>query len=129
MKQKMPIRTQTLEHDGFYKGFSFEARVNPPLGKFVDAVCAFDGADMGDVKGLLEKLHDLTELIVVSWNYVDEKGKPIPCTREGFKSVPVDLLQQTISKAREAIENIPLLFNEASLKDSTPREPASPTPT
>jgi len=112
MERKLPVKVERFDLNGDYAGWYFEGRVNPPWGQFIDKIVAVEKADQTNPEEVLDRLYDLIEMLATDWNYVDEKGKAIPFNRKGFRLVPLDLLHITIKKAREAIEKVPLAFNE-----------------
>jgi len=108
--RKLPVKVETLQLNGDYTGWEFTARTNPPWGEFMGRLTAIEKVDQLNPEKVLEGLYDLLELVMQNgkWNYVDDKGKPITCDRAGFPKLPLELIQLTLSAAREAIEKVPL---------------------
>lgn len=108
-KRTMPVKTRRIELKGEYKGWFADIRTNPPVGLLLDAITAFHAADKEDLDQLMPPIYDLLGLTINAWNFVDDKGKDIPATREGLKLVPIDLLMVLAAKVQEAVVVVPLV--------------------
>ncbi len=92
MLDKMPVKIRRFEFKGEYEGWWCDVRVNAPLGIFLDKMSALQEGDTSDPIKLAPKLYDLMELVIVDWNFLDEKGHPLSKGRDGLKQLPFDLL-------------------------------------
>lgn len=110
-ERKLPVKVETIQLNGDYKGWEFTCRTNPPWGDFVNKLVELDKVDQTKPAEANDKLYELLSYMVTGWNFVDENGKDIPFNRKGFDKVPLDLIRETIQRAREAIEKIPLAPN------------------
>ena len=104
----MPIKTVRIELGGEYQGWWADIRTNPPVGLLIDAIAAFEKADHEEIGEIMPPIYDMLELTVNAWNFVDEKGKDIPATRDGLKRTPIDLLMILANKVQEAVVSLPL---------------------
>ena len=112
-KRTLPILTEKVQLDGVYKGWHFTMRTNIPFGKFCDAIVDLENTPNEEVLKVKDKLYKLLRMMVIKWNFVDEIGKPIPCTLAGFNLVPFDLINLTVLQARSLIETLPKVNNGA----------------
>ena len=97
-KRKMPVKTVTLDFgkDG-YEGFTAETRTNSPVGLIRQYIeMSADGTE-DEARTLLLKLFP-------SWDFVDDDGKPIPHTAEGFDFMPPDLVRAMQRRRAEALQ-------------------------
>jgi hypothetical protein len=81
--RKLPVRTREIQLKAPWDGWSFTARMNPP-------VRVFEDISSGDFARIVDGM----ALIITAWNWVDEAGEPIPApSREIISSnCPIDLL-------------------------------------
>ena len=107
-KRTMPVKTTHIELSGEYKGWGADVRTNPPVGLLIDAITAFQAADKDDLDQIMPPIYELLGLTIHAWNFVDDKGKDIPATRDGIKQVPIDLLIILAAKVQEAVVSLPL---------------------
>lgn len=98
-KRFMPVKTITLDFtDDGYPDFHAERRVNAPIGlmrRYFDV-----SGEMPEEEGrqiLLE--------LFPSWDFVDDIGKAIPHTVEGFDAIPADLIGAMHRRGFEALRN------------------------
>lgn len=111
MDRKLPVKQETIELNGDYKGFTFSCWTNPPWGEFCNKLVELDKSDPKEPLEANLKLYEFLSYMVTGWDFVDREGKAIPFSKKGFDKVPLDLIRQTIMKAREVIEKIPLAPN------------------
>ncbi len=105
-KPKMPVKTVEVDFAGTdYEGFHAQRRINAPIGlnrRYFD---------MGPETPLEEAAEMLLQLFP-SWDFVDEEGRPIPHTAEGFLGLPKDLIDlmnvRGLQALREAVMPDPL---------------------
>ena len=67
LQKPMPVKTDTIELDGDYEGWEFEARLNPPLKVFGD----LSSGEFARISPALAK-------IAIRWNFLNEDGTPLP---------------------------------------------------
>jgi hypothetical protein len=81
--RKMPVRTRPVQLKEQWAGWEFTARMNPP-------VCVFEDIASGDFARIVDGM----TLVIVSWNWVNEVGEPLPEPSRAVISgnVPIDLL-------------------------------------
>ena len=81
--RKLPVRTREIQLKEPWLGWSFTARMNPP-------VCVFEDIASGDFTRIVDGM----ALVITIWNWVDEEGEPLPQpTREIIsRHIPIDLL-------------------------------------
>lgn len=100
-KRRAPIKKVTLTLDGEgYEGWKFEARTNPPWGVIEDL---YDADDLRTVREALSS-------VILSWNFVDEDGNPIPAPaedKESLRKVPSDLIQAVLTVYQRAVTETP----------------------
>lgn len=68
---KMPVRTKEIKLDGEYKGFTFEANLAIPMKIF----SYIQTGQWGLIQMALRQ-------ILISWNFNDEEGNPLPQPNE-----------------------------------------------
>lgn len=102
MTRKMPVKTALLDftEDG-YEGFTCKRWLNPP---------------MGIVRRLRESQDEDTARtlwlqIFPEWDFVDDKGKAIPHTLDGFDMVPDELFTIMVRRGMEATKEAALPRN------------------
>jgi len=66
-EHKLLIKTRVIALTGEWTGWQFTARLNPPLGVLFDIT-----------SGDLERIVNGMAKIIISWNFVDENGQPLP---------------------------------------------------
>lgn len=81
--KKMPVRTAEVAFDGIYAGYTAKVRTNPSYGTKLDLS-----------SGNRERFEAALKAIVVSWNFTDEAGEPIPAGAP--EDVPDDLLAELV---------------------------------
>lgn len=108
MKRKMPVKTRRIELEGEYEGWWYEIRTNPPVGPLIDAISTFEAANKESLAEILPPIYTLLELIIHSWNFVDEKGKDLSANKDGIKKLPIDLVMLVAEKSQEAVLAVPL---------------------
>ena len=113
-KRTMPVRTADIKLDGDWDGWEFTVRKSVPFGQLIDGLTTLERADGRKSDKVIEAIYTLLQLLVVKWNYVDEKGNVLTVDRAGFATCPYDLLMLTIRKAQEAVTQIPLSEGENS---------------
>jgi hypothetical protein len=92
MLDKLPIKTKTFLVTGEYEGWQFEARVNPPIGLFLEKIEALQTSDTSNPAKVAPAVYDLLNLVVIKWNFKDESGNELPAGVDGLKRLPFDLL-------------------------------------
>lgn len=100
--RRMPRKTATLDftEDG-YEGFTCKRWINPPMG-LVRRLR--ESEDEDTARGLwLEIFPD--------WDFVDDKGKAIPHTVEGFELIPDELFTAMVSRGVAAVKEAALPRN------------------
>jgi len=65
--KKPTIKTAKLELKDDFAGWTFTARMNPPLGVFFDIA-----------SGDLQRIAKGIARIIIAWNFPDEDGQPLP---------------------------------------------------
>jgi len=110
-KRALPVTTEKVKLDGAYEGWEFDMRTNIPFGSFCDSIAELESTPNNDILKVKESLYNILAMLLISWNFVDEKGEPIPCNKEGFNLVPFDLLNLTILTARSIVETVPKVKN------------------
>ena len=104
----LPVKTVRIALDGDYEGWWAEFRTNPPVGPLIDAMSAFQSADVNKIDTILPPLIDMLEQVIFKWNFVDEKGNELPCDKAGMRRLPLDLLMMLGNKVSEVVAQIPL---------------------
>lgn len=114
-KRTMPIKTTRIELSDEYEGWWIDIQTNAPLGLLLDAMMAFQTAQIEtpeDIQKIGPPLYDILELTIHKWNFVDEKGKDLPANREGIKRIGLDLLILLASQVPEVVVGLPLASSE-----------------
>lgn len=95
--RKLPIELREVELKDKWAGWSFTARMNPPI-KVFGLVAS------GDFDKIIEGLSK----IIHAWNYVDENGDPMPDPSvESIGELPIDLMNATASRFVEEMTTLP----------------------
>jgi hypothetical protein len=96
--RKLPIRTRLIELDEEWAGWSFTARMNPPL-------VVFEQIGSGDLSIIAQALAQ----ILISWNYVDTLGNALPPPNlEVIRAnLPSELIVATANKWAEEMTTVP----------------------
>ena len=81
--RKLPVRTREIVMKPPWDGWTFDARMNPPVRVFEDIA-----------SGDFARIIDGMTTVILSWNWVDEEGAALPSpTRVVIaNNVPFDLL-------------------------------------
>lgn len=108
MGRKMPVKTRRIELEGDYKDWWVDVRINPPVGLLFDSIAIFESANKENIKEVLPPIYDILGLVIHQWNFVDEKGKDLPATKEGTKKLSIDILMLLTTKVIEVILEVPL---------------------
>lgn len=92
-----PVSHSTIDFKGtFYEGAEVVIRTDQPIDKvrnILDQVSTMEGMDG------FEKQCDLFgKEVLVSWNLVDEKDKPIAADAKGLRAIPANLAKYIISQ-------------------------------
>jgi hypothetical protein len=96
-KRKLPVITREIALKNEWEGWSFTARMNPPIK-------TFGLVASGDFDKIIEGL----SMIVRDWNYVDEDGEPMPLPSiESIGNLPVDLMNVTANRFVEEMTSLP----------------------
>jgi hypothetical protein len=90
----MPVRTVRVELDGDYEDFSLEMRSNPPVRIFTEM------QNNTEFSVLRDRLAEL----IVDWDFVDDRGEPIPVG--DLDAIPVDMFGQIVSRYLDAINSL-----------------------
>lgn len=90
MARKMPVRTREIHLNDEWEGWSFTARVNPPMGIISDM-------SSGEIDLITESIAK----IIVDWNFVDEDGNPLP--------IPKDIQDENGSIIQKAVDTVRLI--------------------
>lgn len=108
-KRRMPVKTvEFVCHGEGYEGWKGQIRTNAGAGRLLRLISKFEGLDKEtDFQSILEVVYEVLDLVITSWNFVDEKGRPIPTDREGFEMLPVDLLFEMMSAIQQVAVTIP----------------------
>lgn len=106
MLEKMPVKSKTFEVKGY--GWEYEARVNPPLGVFLEKLEVLQTANKADMNKLVSAMYDILEMMLLTWNFKDEAGGDLPANREGLKKLPFDLLMAMIDAIKSEAFSVPL---------------------
>ncbi len=109
----LPIKTARVDLTGEYEDWWCEFRTNPPIGQFIDAMAEFQSADVNNIKSIMPVIFNMMSLILVSWNFVDEKGKNLSPDINGMKRLPFDLITILANKVTEVVAQIPLAQNSS----------------
>ena len=111
-KRKMPVKSILFELKGEdYEGWWARVRTNAPAGLVLDKLDEFDRADKEKLNAILPLVYEVLELVIIEWNFVDEKGKDLPTTLAGFRQLPTDLLLLMMQRVTEVIGDVPLPSN------------------
>jgi hypothetical protein len=96
--RKMPVKARVIELDDEWLGWSFTARMNPPVRIFEDII-----------SGEFARITDGLALIIIDWNFVDEEGVALPKpTRDIIAShVPTDLLSAITNRWTDEMIKLP----------------------
>lgn len=97
-QRRMPVNTQEIALTGDWEGWKFTARINPPIGIFVDIA---SGEFARIAKGLSK--------VIVSWNFVDSEGVELPKPTEQviLDNLDADLSGACSNAFIKAITDIP----------------------
>lgn len=91
--QSLPVNFDEIELTGYYKGWTFKIRTNPPLRVLRDIAS-------GDLTLLGEGLASIIE----SWNFVDENGVLMPePSADAIMELPSDLINAISAAYMEAL--------------------------
>ena len=101
-------KVKRIELDGDYQGGWVDIRVNPPAGEMLDAIGQLQTANKEQVTEVIPAVYDMFKISLVAWNFTDENDIDIPCTEEGIKSLPLNLLTMLASKIIEVTTDSPL---------------------
>jgi len=115
-KRVMPVKTAPLDftEDG-YPGFTAQMRTNAP---FSLVRKTYETKDEEEAREGYLKLFP-------GWDFVDDDGKPIPHTVEGFDEIPADLLRVMLHRRVEAVKEAVM---PGPLGDSSSKAPSSTEP-
>lgn len=108
MLDKIPVKTRTYAIAGEYEGWEFTARTNPPLGLFLEKLEAIQQADSANPIHVAPPVYAFLEMVVTSWNFRDEAGNALQCSRDGLKHLPLDLLLAMVDAIKGEALTIPL---------------------
>lgn len=105
---KIPIKVKRIELEGDYKGGWVDVRTNPPAGVLLDCIEAIQSANQENLKEMMPPIYSALELMVLKWNFTDQKKKDLPCNIESLKTLPIDLLVLLTTKVQEVAIGLPL---------------------
>lgn len=113
MLDKMPVKTRRFNLTAEYDGWWCDVRVNAPLGVFLEKMEAMqkivsENNSNPDPVKLAPALYDLLELVIVEWNFKDENGTDLPCSRDGLKYIPFELLLLITEAINKETLSVPL---------------------
>jgi hypothetical protein len=95
--RKLPITEKEIELKGEWEGWSFTARMNPPM-KVFGLVASGD----------MDKISEGLALIVRAWNFVDEEGAPMADPSQGaIGDLPINLVNAISSRYVEEMTVVP----------------------
>jgi hypothetical protein len=95
--RKEPVRTQEIALKDDYEGWTFTARMNPPISAFSDVAS-------GD---FVRIAHGLAK-VIRQWNFVDEDGVELPAPTETLISErPLDLVTAMTQAYVEELNKLP----------------------
>ena len=97
-QRKMPVKTREIVLTDEWDGWKFTARTNPPLGVFFEIT-----------SGDLQRIVGGIATVLVSWNFVDEDGQPLPAPDYDViaKYVTSDLLTAVANAWTEEMAKLP----------------------
>jgi len=116
-KRTMPIKKVRLELEGDYEGWWIDIRSNPPVGLLIDSITTFQTAQAEEPENfqvIMPAIFDMLLLVIIAWNFVDDKGKDIPASMNGLKQLPIDLVVGLADKVQEVIVGLPLVSSGES---------------
>ncbi len=115
---KIPIRYKDFAFTADYDGFLIKLRTNPPLRVYEEFI-----------SGELPRICAALATMTLESNVVDEADEPLDLTSiEGWRSVPLDLLEQAAVMLKAAL-TIPKASGTGSSTLSSPEPVPSPTTT
>lgn len=144
---KRRIYVLHFEGDDELEGLIVRARSAPigmmlELGEMVEEVRELPlGEDAGEAQGeavgaslaVLRKVIDLYAKVLVSWNYHDDNGQPVPATAEGMATLDPAHLMRIIRAWQQVVAEAPAGLGNASSGGERsaalplPMEPLSPS--
>jgi hypothetical protein len=96
-KRKLPVEFRNIELKDKWEGWSFVARMNPP-------VKTFGLVASGDFDKIIEGL----SYIIISWNFVDENGDDMLAPSIGsINNLPIDLINVIANRFVEEMTILP----------------------
>lgn len=85
-ERRLPVKVDRVDLSGDFEGWSAQMRVNPPL-------VILDWFNSGEIDQIKKGI----EAIAISWDFVDEDGKPMRQPREGgVMDLTTDLMQALV---------------------------------
>ena len=108
-RYSVPRKTCVLVLTGDYEGAEARCRLDVGIGTYF-AISKLDGEDAAQVVAACQRFGDE---ILSEWN-LEEDGKLIPATGEGFLSIPPALCLAMIQAWSEAMTGIPAPLGEGS---------------
>lgn len=95
------VRTKRVELTGDYAGWHATVRTNAPVGLFLNITQLNDRDEGANGLTVLAGLIAILPSLVIAWNFVDEDGLPLPCTRAGMERLPTDLFMALVNAFTE----------------------------
>lgn len=114
--RRMPIRRERAELSGDYQGWWFEYRANPPLGRWGESlklITSFDSDDPKTGANAIFGMVSVLEVLLLSWNFVDEEGQDLPLDKSGLNQLPLDLVNLVFSLATTGMTSSPLAISSS----------------
>lgn len=93
--RKMPARVETVEMEGDYEGWTFQANKNYTLGE-LEALCS----------GYYYRMRDTLRALVTGWNFVDREGAELSFDDAGWDALGVDLVGE-MARATVGLTRVP----------------------
>ena len=91
--RRLAVRIKEVHLNGEFQGWSFVCRTNVPWS-------VLEGMQSGNY----ERIRDELAKILISWDFVDEEGRPMPKpSPESISALPFDLMTAVLEGATEAI--------------------------
>lgn len=100
--RRLPVRSKRVVLAGEYDGWEATVRTNAPLGLFLKLAQLGQTDDSNATMAALSELVNVLPSLVLDWNFVDEDGQPLPCTRAGIERLPTDLLMALVGALSSA---------------------------
>lgn len=96
--RKLPVRTRDIAMKTPWEGWNFSARMNPPVRVFEDIA-----------SGDFARIIDGMTTVILSWNWVDENGEPLPDPSRVIiaNNIPIDLLTSAANAWVAEMTNVP----------------------